>query len=70
MIDELSLGLAPAIVRRFAFLALEQADRAVVLQRGRVAISGSAEMVRQSSAHLTDAYLGGASPRTDEVDAR
>ena len=80
LIDELSLGLAPAIVQRllprvreiaargvgvllveqFAFLALRYADRAAVLDRGRVTITGTAEEVRGRPDVLAAAYLGAA----------
>lgn len=90
LLDELSLGLAPVVVKRllprvrefarrgmgvvlveqFAFLALDHVDRAVVLRRGAVAMSGTAAEVRQASAHLADAYLGAPSmARDDEVGA-
>jgi branched-chain amino acid transport system ATP-binding protein len=78
LVDELSLGLAPAIVRRllprireiaargvgvllveqFAFLALRYADRAAVLDRGRIVISGTAAEVAERPDLLAAAYLG------------
>lgn len=78
LVDELSLGLAPAIVQRllprvrevaaqgvgvllveqFAYLALRHADRAAVLDRGRITISGTAEEVGSRPDVLAAAYLG------------
>lgn len=78
LIDELSLGLAPLIVRsiyerlrdtvaRFgtamliveqnARLALEYCDHAYVLERGRIALSGTASEVRDSD-QMNEIYLG------------
>ena len=77
VIDELSLGLAPAIVSRlaetlialtrdgigiilieqFTSLALRLAPRAYVLERGRLAYSGSSEELRQNEHILHSAYL-------------
>lgn len=79
LIDELSLGLAPAIVLRlaetlvaltrdgigiilieqFTSLALRLAPRAYVLERGRLAYSGSSEQLRQNEHILHSAYLAG-----------
>lgn len=79
LIDELSLGLAPAIVLRlaetlvaltrdgigiilieqFTSLALRLAPRAHVLERGRLAYSGSSEQLRQNEHILHSAYLAG-----------
>jgi ABC-type branched-subunit amino acid transport system ATPase component len=78
LIDELSLGLAPLIVRsiyeqleniRAAFgtsmliveqnarLALEICDRAYVLERGEIVVSGTAEEV-SGSERMRESYLG------------
>jgi len=78
--DELSLGLAPLIVRRLfdavrrsadedglGVLLVEQhvqqalkvADRAYVLSRGRIALSGDADEVAGQLAHVTESYLAG-----------
>jgi branched-chain amino acid transport system ATP-binding protein len=78
LIDELSLGLAPLIVKAIyqqlrvvgdtlgtsmliieqnAKLALEFAETAYILDRGRIAFSGTAAEVAASSA-VKDAYLG------------
>ena len=77
VIDELSLGLAPAIVSRlaetlialtrdgigiilieqFTSLALRLAPRAYVMERGRLAYSGSSEELRQNPDILHSAYL-------------
>jgi branched-chain amino acid transport system ATP-binding protein len=75
--DELSLGLAPLIVRRLldaltaaaadgaavliveqqTRLALETAQRAYVLRRGRVALSGPTGELRAQSAAVAELYL-------------
>lgn len=77
VVDELSLGLAPLIVRRladvlqsvaadgvgvllieqFTTLALSLAQRAVVLQRGRIAWSGPAQTLRDEPGILQASYL-------------
>lgn len=77
VIDELSLGLSPVVVKRlaqvvqdvarqgvgvllieqFASLALSLADTAAVLERGRLAFSGSAETLRQQPEILHSSYL-------------
>lgn len=78
LIDELSLGLAPLIVRAIyerlrdivatfgtsmlvveqnAHLALRYCDRAYVLERGRIALSGSATELA-GSGRVQDLYLG------------
>jgi branched-chain amino acid transport system ATP-binding protein len=89
LVDELSLGLAPLIVKSIyeqlrvvgatlgtsmlvveqnARLALEFAQSAYVLNRGRIAFSGTAAEVA-SSAAMTDSYLGAkrAQPATEVV---
>lgn len=80
VIDELSLGLAPAIVKRlaqvvqdvaaegvgvllieqFTTLALAISTRAYVLERGRMAFSGSAEELRARPEVLHSSYLASA----------
>jgi len=75
--DELSLGLAPLVVRRLleaireaalrgcgvliveqhARQALEYADRAYVMRRGRIVLSGSADELRGRLDEIEDAYL-------------
>jgi branched-chain amino acid transport system ATP-binding protein len=75
--DELSLGLAPLIVRRLlaalaeaarqgaavliveqqARLALRTADRAYILQRGRLALSGPSARLRDQEATVMSLYL-------------
>lgn len=49
-------GLAVLLVEQLAFLALEIADDAYVLQRGRVAMSGPAAELRRSKA-VIESYL-------------
>ena len=75
--DEVSLGLAPLIVRRLlaaltdaarqgaavliveqqARLALRTADRAYILRRGRLALSGSSAELRDQESTVTTLYL-------------
>jgi branched-chain amino acid transport system ATP-binding protein len=77
IVDELSLGLAPAIVKRlaealkiaaargigvllieqFANLALDLADQALVLERGRLVFSGAAATLKAQPDILHGAYL-------------
>jgi len=77
LIDELSLGLAPAVVRRlgpvireiassgigvllieqFATLALGLADRANVMDRGRIVFTGTAHELTAQPELLHSAYL-------------
>lgn len=77
VVDELSLGLAPLVVKRladvlqsvaaegvgvllieqFTTLALRLAQRAVVLQRGRIAWSGPAQTLRDEPEILHASYL-------------
>jgi branched-chain amino acid transport system ATP-binding protein len=83
LVDELSLGLAPAaarqalaavrdaaaggagvlVVEQHAQLALEIADRAVVLDRGRVSFEGAAAALAARPEVLHAAYFGEAPPR-------
>jgi branched-chain amino acid transport system ATP-binding protein len=85
LVDELSLGLAPAVVsdllgvvraaadggagvllvEQFAPLALSIADRAYVLDRGRVVAAGRAEEVARRPELLESAYLGAPPPASD-----
>ncbi|OCJ07346.1 ABC transporter ATP-binding protein [Rhizobium sp. AC27/96] len=77
IVDELSLGLAPAVVKRlaealkiaatrgigvllieqFANLALDLADQALVLERGRLVFSGTAATLKAQPDILHVAYL-------------
>ncbi|MDK4717548.1 ABC transporter ATP-binding protein [Rhizobium sp. CNPSo 4039] len=77
IVDELSLGLAPAVVKRlaealkiaaargigvllieqFANLALDLADQALVLERGRLVFSGTAATLKAQPDILHGAYL-------------
>ncbi|MFS8046625.1 ABC transporter ATP-binding protein [Rhizobium sp. BR 314] len=77
IVDELSLGLAPAVVKRlaealkiaaaggigvllieqFANLALDLADQALVLERGRLVFDGSAATLKAQPDILHGAYL-------------
>jgi branched-chain amino acid transport system ATP-binding protein len=50
-------GLAILLVEQLALLALDAADHAYVLQRGRVALSGPAADLRRDPA-LVESYLG------------
>jgi branched-chain amino acid transport system ATP-binding protein len=77
LVDELSLGLAPIVVKRlvptlaavaesgvgvllieqFAHVALALADRAYVLQGGRISYDGTAQELREQPQLLHSAYL-------------
>jgi branched-chain amino acid transport system ATP-binding protein len=57
---------AVVLVEQHVHLALEVADRALVLEHGRVALSGSAGELRQDSAALEAAYLGAAGDAVDD----
>ena len=77
IVDELSLGLAPAVVKRlaealkiaaasgigvllieqFANLALDLADQALVLERGRLVFAGAASALKAQPDILHGAYL-------------
>ena len=86
--DELSLGLAPLVVRRLleavraaadeqgtAVLlveqhvrkALEHSDRAYIMRRGRIELSGTADEMRARLSEIEDSYLSrdGAQPGVD-----
>jgi branched-chain amino acid transport system ATP-binding protein len=79
IVDEMSLGLAPLVVRRliemlrtvadttgtavlfveqYIDLALGVADRAIVLQQGRVAMEGPAAELRARRDVIEMSYLG------------
>ena len=78
--DELSLGLAPLVVKRLlkavrsaavdegvGVLVVEQhvsaalrwADRAYVMRKGRIELSGVASEIRSAGAQIERSYLGG-----------
>ena len=77
LVDELSLGLAPVVVKRlvptltavaasgvgvllieqFAHLVLRLANRAYILEGGRIRYSGTAQELRENPALLHSAYL-------------
>ncbi|WP_293936317.1 ABC transporter ATP-binding protein [Iodobacter sp.] len=77
LIDELSLGLAPGVVKRlaetvqqiaesgvgvllieqFTSIALGLAEKAYVMERGRIVFSGSSQQLRDDPAILHSAYL-------------
>ena len=79
LIDEMSLGLAPVIIKRlievlrqlksegvgillieqFIHLALELADHAMVISRGRIRYNGEPDTLRSENEILQNAYLGG-----------
>ena len=58
MLDEPSMGLAPILVEQNAEMALKVADRAYVLESGRITLSGTGAELAQSDA-IKKAYLGG-----------
>jgi len=51
-------GIAVLVVEQFASLALSVADRAYVLHRGRVALTGAAAILAAAPEALEAAYLG------------
>ena len=51
-------GCAVVLVEQHVKLALEVADRAVVLNRGRIALEGSAQELAASPERLENAYFG------------
>lgn len=77
VVDELSLGLAPAVVKRlaealkiaarngigvllieqFANLALDLADHAMVMERGRLVYDGASATLKANPEILHGAYL-------------
>ena len=58
MLDEPSMGLAPILVEQNAQAALSVADRAYVMETGRIVMSGAANELLASPA-VKKAYLGG-----------
>ena len=58
MMDEPSMGLAPILVEQNAQAALSVADRAYVMETGRIVMSGAANELLASPA-VKKAYLGG-----------
>lgn len=89
LVDELSMGLAPALVRRlfetmrrvateqqcavvfveqYAHLALEFADDASILCRGRIALRGKADDLAAAPEQLEQAYLGAVGERLAEQE--
>jgi branched-chain amino acid transport system ATP-binding protein len=63
LIDELSLGLAPVIVNRLIGEqqmrhALEIADRACVMRRGKIVLEGEAKELLANTARIEAHYLG------------
>jgi branched-chain amino acid transport system ATP-binding protein len=56
--DLRAAGTSLLVVEQYASIALSVVDRAYVLERGRVSLSGTAEAVRKNKHHLTGAYLG------------
>ena len=57
MLDEPSMGLAPILVEQNAQMALSVADRAYVLETGRIGMSGAAADLLHNDA-VQKAYLG------------
>ena len=57
MLDEPSMGLAPILVEQNAQMALSVADRAYVLETGRISMSGNAADLLQND-DVRKAYLG------------
>ena len=51
-------GMSLLIVEQYASVALSVVDRAYVLERGRVALSGTAASLRKDRRSLAGAYLG------------
>ncbi|MEZ5170044.1 MAG: ABC transporter ATP-binding protein [Acidimicrobiia bacterium] len=86
--DELSLGLAPLVVRRLmaevraaadhgvgvllveqhARQALEVADRACVMRRGRIELQGSAHELAEQIGDIEQSYLAG--PEVDDTGSK
>ena len=58
MLDEPSMGLAPILVEQNAQMALSIADRAYVLETGKITLSGTGQDLIQSD-EIRKAYLGG-----------
>lgn len=51
-------GITMLLVEQFAQFALDVADYAYVIERGRIAVEGAAQALKQDS-RVIDAYLGG-----------
>ena len=58
MLDEPSMGLAPILVEQNAQMALQVANRAYVLETGKITLSGSGKELLESDS-IKKAYLGG-----------
>ena len=58
MLDEPSMGLAPILVEQNAEMALSVADRAYVMETGRITLSGTGKELAASE-EVQKAYLGG-----------
>ena len=58
MLDEPSMGLAPILVEQNAQMALSVADRAYVMETGKITLSGTGKELAASEA-VKKAYLGG-----------
>ena len=58
MLDEPSMGLAPILVEQNAEMALSIADRAYVMETGRITLSGTGKELAASE-EVQKAYLGG-----------
>ena len=58
MLDEPSMGLAPILVEQNAQMALSIADRAYVLEPGKISLSGTGRELAESES-ARKAYLGG-----------
>ena len=58
MLDEPSMGLAPILVEQNAQMALSVADRAYVMETGRIGLSGTGRELAESDL-VKKAYLGG-----------
>ncbi|MEU4312816.1 ATP-binding cassette domain-containing protein [Nocardia sp. NPDC024068] len=57
-------GIAVLLVEQHVDLALAVSDHAIVLNHGRVVLSGEAERLRGDREQLTAAYFDGAGPRS------
>ena len=58
MLDEPSMGLAPILVEQNAKMAMSIADRAYVLETGKISLSGTGRELAESES-VRKAYLGG-----------
>jgi len=61
------LDTAVLFVEQHVSLALSAADRAYVLDRGRIVLSGAAQDLLEQRDLMTSSYLGGSVPRDDSV---